>query len=407
MARGTIINRGTKEQPNYSVVIEGTRDPVTGKRRQHWHPGYKLKKEAEQAKTRLLQEIDTGRYVEQSKLNIRVFMDEWLLAIEGTVRHSTWQNYKANVELHVIPDIGGIKVQRLTPANLNALYKKLQAEGKKEPGRKKAVKKDDQPGNGDEKNEKKGLSAKTVRNIHVIIHKALDYAVAHNLVQKNVASLATPPKPARFGENEMKTWEAGELKQFLAAIESNRYYPAYLLAATTGMRRGEVLGLRWEDVDLDRGELSIRQALTSVSYKLQFSQPKTPRSRRCIPLDKWTVAVLKTQKARQAAERLAKGSEYITTGLVFSKEDGSTVHPDQFSHLFNALVKKTQLPRIRLHDVRHTYATLALQHGVHVKVVSERLGHSSVAFTLDVYAHVIPAMKQEAADAVAALVFES
>jgi len=173
------------------------------------------------------------------------------------------------------------------------------------------------------------------------------------------------------------------------------------------MRRGEILGLRWEDVDLDRGEVSVRQALTSFGHKVSFSPPKTRRSRRCIPLDPRTIAVLQTHRAEQAAEKLAKGPEYIETDLVFTQEDGNWVHPDRFSHLFDALVKKTKVPRIRLHDLRHTHATLALQNGVNVKVVSERLGHSSAAFTMDVYQHVLPSMQQEAADAVAAALFGS
>jgi integrase len=240
-----------------------------------------------------------------------------------------------------------------------------------------------------------------------VIHKALDHALIHNLVQKNVANVANPPRPARFGEHEIKTWEAAQLRVFLESIEEHRYYPAYLLASTTGMRRGEVLGLRWKDLDLERGELSVTQTLTSSGYKLRFSPPKTRRSRRCIPLDQRTVASLQAHKVKQAAEKLAKGAEYVGTGLVFTREDGSAYHPDLFSHLFNDLVKKTRLPRIRFHDLRHTYATLALQEDVNVKVVSERLGRSSAAFTMDVYQHVLPSMQQEAADAVAAAVFGS
>jgi len=406
MARGTIINRGTKEKPNYTVIIEGARDPVTGKRRQHWHSGYKNKKEAEQARTKLLHELDTGRYIEQSRLTMRDFMKEWLAAIKPTVRESTWETYEVLVRVHVVPHLGHVTVQRLTPATLNSLYEKLQTEGKK--SQRVVQKRRRVQASGEEtepRGEKNGLSAKTVRNIHIVIHKALDYAVIHNLVQTNVASIANVPKPARFGDHDMKTWDASTLGAFLEGIQEHRYYPAFLLAAMTGMRRGEVLGLRWQDVDLDRGELSVTQSLTSYGYTTRFSSPKTRRSRRHIPLDQKTLAALRVHRASQAAEKLRQGPKYVDTGLVFTQEDGRWVHPDRFSHLFNTLVKKSTLPRIRLHDLRHTYATLSLQAGTPVKIISERLGHSSAAFTMDVYQHVIPAMQQEAADAVATLVF--
>lgn len=147
------------------------------------------------------------------------------------------------------------------------------------------------------------------------------------------------------------------------------------------------------------------QSLTSFGYELKISPPKTRRSRRCIPLDPRTIAVLQVHKARQAAEKLSRGPEYVDNGLVFAREDGTPHHPDRFSHEFDSLVKRSKLPRIRLHDLRHTYATLLLQQGINVKVVSERLGHSSAAFTMDVYQHVLPSMQQEAANAGAAAVF--
>ncbi len=228
MARGTIINRGTKESPNYSVVIEGARDPVTGKRKQYWHSGYGTKTAAEEARTRVLREIDTGRYVEQSKVTMRDFMDEWLTAIKPTVRESTWQTYSLLVRVHIVPNLGNVKVQRLTPATLNSFYNKLQTEGKKSQRTVQKCGTTEKPRKEPkQKEEKKGLSARSVRNIHVVIHKALDYAVVHNLVQKNVAKVANAPRAARFGEHEMKTWEAAQLRVFLESIQENRYYPAY------------------------------------------------------------------------------------------------------------------------------------------------------------------------------------
>jgi integrase len=176
-----------------------------------------------------------------------------------------------------------------------------------------------------------------------------------------------------------------------------------VLAATTGMRRGEVLGLRWKDLDLDAGRLSIRQTLVSVAYEPKLS---TPKSRRSVKIDARTVAVLRSWRKRQLEERLESGSSYEESGLVFTREDGSLIHPDRFTQLFNKYVKHSGLPRIRLHDIRHTYATLALKAGVPSKTVSDRLGHATVAFTLDVYAHAIPEFDEEAADKVASLIFD-
>jgi integrase len=173
--------------------------------------------------------------------------------------------------------------------------------------------------------------------------------------------------------------------------------PAWLLIATTGIRRGELLGLRWTDVDVGQNRIAIRQALLSVSYKLQFSSPKTDRSQRSVALDDTTSAALRRWRFRQLEEKVAWGPAWQDTGLVFSRDDGSLVHPDRFSKQFDSLTASAELPRIRLHDLRHTHASLMLSAGIHPKVVSERLGHSSVKLTLDTYSHVTPVLQEDAA----------
>ncbi|MCE5255000.1 MAG: site-specific integrase [Actinomycetia bacterium] len=385
MSRGTVFNRGTKDRPNYTVIIERGRDPVTGQRRREWYPGFKSKKEAEQARTRLLNDLDNGRYVEPTKLTLKELLDEWLEVTSTAVRASTHQSYEANVRLHIVPAIGGMRVQDLTPTHLNSLYKRLLVHGRAD-------------GKG-------GLRPKTVRNIHICLHRALTYAVRTNLVVRNVASNASPPRQPGFTGKEMRTWSAEQLREFLMSVSQHRYFAAYLLAATTGMRRGEVLGLTWDDVDLDARTVSVRQTLLSINYKVQLSEPKTQRSKRCIALDAYTVAVLKEHRARQEKEHSPGAGQHQGNGFVFTTEEGLPVQPDNFSKLFDTAVKKSGLPRIRFHDLRHTAATLALREGIHPKVVSERLGHSTVSLTLDLYSHAIPALQQEAADRLAALVF--
>ncbi len=184
----------------------------------------------------------------------------------------------------------------------------------------------------------------------------------------------------------------------------DRLFAAFRLLAMTGCRRGEALGLRWQDVDFEHGRIAVRQTMILVDNRPRLSLPKTKRSRRTVPLDAGTLVILRAHRARQAQERLVFGPGYANSHLVFTRQDGTPVNPRGLSDTFNLLIRDTGLPRIRLHDLRHTFATLALQSGAHPKVVSDRLGHSTISFTLDVYSHSIPSMQEEAAESFAALV---
>lgn len=202
-----------------------------------------------------------------------------------------------------------------------------------------------------------------------------------------------------------KTWTAAELARFLAHVRDDRLVAAWRLAAATGMRRGEVLGLAWDAVELDAGLVRVRQTLTSPDYKPTLAQPKTERARRAVALDADTVAALREHRTRQLEERLAAGNAWRNeAALVFTREDGSAIHPQAFSEAFERHVAAAGLPKIPLHGLRHTHATLALQAGVHPKVVSDRLGHYSAAFTLDTYSESIPVLQESAAALVASLV---
>jgi integrase len=203
----------------------------------------------------------------------------------------------------------------------------------------------------------------------------------------------------------MKTWTAEQLRAFLKATADDRLHPLWHVLAMTGMRRGEALGLKWDDVDLEAGRLSVRRALIPSGREVVVSEPKTARGRRSIALDPETVAVLKGQAARQLAAQADWQEGWIDSGYVFTTENGEPLNPEDVTRYFRQAVKKSMLPKIRLHDLRHTHATLALQAGVHPKVVSERLGHANVSITLDTYSHAIPAMQEEAAALIAGLVF--
>jgi len=380
--RGTVIKRGK----SWAVVVEVGRDPNTGKRVRKWHSGYRTKRDAERARIEILSRLDHGTYVSPDRRTVGSYLEgDWLPAVKARLKASTWDSYSRNIRLHISPELGPIPLQALTATRLNEFYASLISEGRRD-------------GNG-------GLAPKTVRYLHGIIRKALADAARWNLLQRNVADQADPPT-IRSTAPEMKTWTADELAQFLDFVSDDQLYAAWVVAATAGLRRGEVLGLRWIDIDLNASRLSVQQTLVSVAYETRFSVPKTARSRRSVSLDATTVAALRAHRKRQLEERMSWGQAYRDSGLVVTREDGTLVHPDRFTQMFDKHVKDAGLPRIRLHDLRHTHATLALGAGVHPKVVSERLGHATVAFTLDVYSHAVPALQEEAADRIAALIFK-
>jgi integrase len=255
--RGSIIKRGT----TYSVVLDLGRGP-DGKRVRRWHSGYRTKKDAERARTELLAQVDQGSYVEPSRLTLAVFLlEQWLPGLAGQVRPTTLHSYRTNLERYVLRRVGHVTLQRLTPAHLNGLYGVLLAAGGK----------DGRP-----------LSARTVQAIHMTVRKALGDATRWGLVARNVAAMASPPKPRRA---DMRTWTAAELRAFLEHVAGERLAALWMLAASTGMRRGELLGLRWTDVDLDLARVAVRQTLVQAGREVVVSEPKTSRGRRSIALD--------------------------------------------------------------------------------------------------------------------------
>ena len=251
---------------------------------------------------------------------------------------------------------------------------------------------------------KTGLSPRTIHHVHTCLHKACKDAVRWGRISRNPVEAADPPSTKGAG-TEMKTWNAKQLKAFLAAPKDDRLSPVYHLLAMTGMRRGEVCGLRWDDVDLEAGRLAVRRALIPYGDGVITSEPKTARGRRSIALDPGTIEALKAQAARQLEDQNEWEGAWVDSGYVFTREDGEPYHPQSISRSFERAVKAAKLPEIRLHDLRHTHATLALRAGIHPKVVSERLGHATIAITLDTYSHAIPAMQEEAATLIAGLVF--
>ncbi len=377
--QGSFVRKRGKFWTAYYYVAD-----TTGQRRQRSKGGFRTKAAANQALNTILADLDKGDYVEPSKLTLGDYLTgRWLPIMRHSLSPTTYDTYERMLGVHVIPRLGSVPLQQLSVDQLDQLYSDLLRDGRHD-------------GTG-------GLSPRSVRAMHSMLHKALKDAERKQLVQRNVADAADAPKQRRH--HEMRTWTAEEVRTFLEGLREHRIHAAYVLSATTGMRRGEVLGLRWRDIDFAGRRLSIQQTLMSVNYELHFGRPKTERSRRSIALDGFTIAVLHAHRHKQADDRLSVSDGFVDRDLAFARPDGGPIHPDYYSQTFNRTVKRLGLPRIRLHDLRHTHATLGLAARVPPKVMSDRLGHATVAFTLDVYTHAIPAMESDAADQVASLIF--
>jgi integrase len=374
-----------ERQPRDSCPACGGRLHETEERRRAIKAGFHSRKEAQAAMAKVMVSVEQRSYVAPSKTSVREYLSkEWLPAICSTVRPTTYRSYEQHVQFHITPHIGSLKLEKVNGATLNALYAKLACQGKRDGQR--------------------GLSPRTVHHVHACLHRAFRDAVRWGRLFRNPVDAADPPRVAGPGSREMKTWSAVQVRAFLTATKDDRLYPLWRLFCLTGMRRGEVLGVKWEDLDLAAGRLSVRRALIPLGGEVIVSEPKTARGRRSIALDDETVEVLEAQASRQLEEQQAFGEGWTDSGYLCTKEDGEPYHPEVVSRYFRQAVKKAMLPMIRPHDLRHTHATLALQAGIHPKVVSERLGHANIAITLDTYSHAIPALQEEAAERIAELV---
>lgn len=314
-------------------------------------------------------------------MKVGAFLDEWLASQQGRLKASTHHSYVITSK-RIRSGLGHVQVQSLTPTQIESFYSDLLDHGRADGT---------------------GLSPKTVRNTHTVLRKALSDAQRLGLVYRNAADAARGPSVER---PEFRVWSSDELRQFFATAESDRLGAAFVMLATTGLRRGEVLGVRWRDLDLDARTLSVVQTITNVDGKLVFGKPKTSKSVRLISIDERTASLIRQHRRSQREEQIAMGPDWGNDGdLAFTDEAGDPIRPEWFSKEFGRLVATSGVPRIRLHDVRHTYATIALKTGIPAKVVSEHLGHSTIAITLDLYSHVTPGIDRDATDRISAAMF--
>jgi integrase len=303
---------------------------------------------------------------------VGAFLLTWLGAIDGTIRRSTYLRYETNVRMHLVPALGRHKLADLGPEHLVALY---------------AAKR------------KEGLAPRTVKYLHATMRRALALGVKWGSVSRNVAAAVDPPKVPRV---EITPPSAEQVARLLDTAEANgdRLAPLWTVAAFTGCREGELLGLRWEDLDPAAGTLSIRRSLSDARGGAPtFDEPKTPRSRRTIRLSPDALAALRVQRDRQGWDRQKLGDDYTDYGLVFASGLGTPLLKRNVIRAFKAALARAELPRsIRIHDLRHAHATIMRKAGADMKTVSERLGHSSIAITADLYTHAVAGPDADAAE---------
>ena len=368
MARGSVSRRSG----GWCFRLDAGVDAVTGHRRQTSRQGFATKREAVAALNTALTEVSatTPEATGAGGVAMRDYLAEWLEAQRPYLRASTLHGYRIAVG-RIVSRVGDTNLGSLTPVHVQGLQTDLLASGGRE-GR--------------------PLAEKTVANTHVVLHKAMADAVRLGLLDHNVVAAVDPPRVPR---PQLSVWTVDQLRDFLTVASSHRLSAAFVLLATTGMRRSEVLGLRWSDIDFDDRSVSIVRTLTVVAGRPVVTAPRTTASRRLVYLDSSTVDALRSHRDASTVTR----DDYL-----FQSGDGQPVNPASFSNTFDRLVARSELPRIRLHDLRHTYATLALRLGTNPVLLSERLGHTSIAVTIDRYSHVIPSIDRHAADVVAQLI---
>ncbi len=371
--RGSIVKR---YKNSYTIILELGNDPVTGKRKQQWVSVKGTKKEAEKKLSELLHQLDIGTFIKPNKITLAEFMERWLkdYAWPGLAPR-TAEGYEHIIRRHLIPGLGKTVLTQLKPEQLQRYYSEKLASGRCDG--------------------KSGLSPKTVRHHHVTLHDALQSAVKWGLLSRNPADAVDAP---RFQRPEMHTLSEDEMHVFLEAAKATLYYELFYTALYTGMRRSELLALRWLDVDLLLCQVSVTRSLHHLrDGSFVFRQPKTAKDRRMVALPPSASLLLKQHKEQQIAQRMVLGTTLEEDDLVFCQEDGKPLLPDTVTHAWVKLVRRTGLKHIRFHDARHTHASLMLKQGIHPKIVQERWGHASIQITLDTYSHVAPGLQEAAA----------
>ncbi|MGH9033192.1 MAG: tyrosine-type recombinase/integrase [Acidimicrobiia bacterium] len=378
--RGRIYRHHGSRGATWRFIVDLAPDPATGRRRQQRGSGFRTRKEAEAALNELLASNRAAAPAKAGRQTVREFLEEWLVANKPpTLSPTTWRGYVDLARKRVIPRIGAVRLDALTPKVLRDLYTDLRENGT---GR-----------NG-------GLAPQSVKNTYTFVNRALEDAVRMRILKENPNRLAPRPKVPK---TEADVWSPEEASAFLARSTDDPLWPAWLLLLTTGMRRGEIVGLRWRDVDFEDGRVIVRQNVVAAGYDVHAKDPKTTGSRRTVALDAVTVDSLRQHRRRVEQLMEALGGTLESTTRVFLSEVGEELHPQSFTYRFRKAAERAGLRPISIRDGRHTSATIALAAKTHPKIVSERLGHADIRITLDTYSHVMEDLQREAAENISAL----
>ena len=345
-------------------------DPATGKQVIKSVLG-KTQAEVKEKLKKAMDDVQKVNFTKTGKYTVGTWMDEWFENVAKIkVRASSHQTYRGYIDNHIEPNIGNIPIEKLTTMDLQKFYRKLLTKGRIE-----RIESKDQP---------KGLSAKTVRNINQVISSAMDLAVAQRIIPANPTNACALPQ---IEHQEMQTIPAEQLQAFLQEAKATGVYEMYYIELATGLRRGELLGLKWQDIDWKNGIIKVRRQVARVDGQIKEAPLKTKNSYRTVTISQQAIEVLKAQKKK------------TNDTYVFPSPNGGPISPDSVNNMLKRVLERAGIPKVRFHDLRHTFATIALQNGVDIKTVSGMLGHFSAGFTLDTYAHVTTAAQKEAAQA--------
>jgi integrase len=365
-----------ERSPGHWAIILDVPDPQTGKRRRKWHSFKGTKREAQVESARLIATLQGGGYLEPSKTTLAQFFDRWLEHMKSQISPKSHSRYCELARKNLAPLLGSIALTKLRPAAISAAYSKALTEGRRDRGG--------------------GLSPQTVTHMHRVLKQALGQAVKWELLARNPADAVDPPKTDR---GLMQTYDLDQTAELIEAMRPTRMFVPTLLAVLCGMRRGEVAALRWQNVDLVAGRLAVLESAEQVGSKVRYKSPKNGKGR-TLALSASLVEELRAHRVRQAQELLKVGIRLSDETFVVAQADGTPLQPDTITQDWVRKLADTSLPRIRFHDLRHAHATHLLGSGVHPKVASERLGHSKIGITLDLYSHVMPGMQEDAAERV-------
>lgn len=366
--RGSIRERS----PGRWAVILDLRDPETGKRKRKWHSFAGTKREAQKECARLITEMEGGSYLEPSKTTVADLLGRWLDHAKAQVSPRTHERYTEIVRKNIIPALGAVLLTKLRPMQISEAYTKALATGRRD-------------GQG-------GLAPTTVVYMHRLLKQALAQAVRWELLIRNPADAVDPPKVER---DAVSTFDLDQTAELLDGLKGSRLLLPVMLGVLCGLRRGEIIALRWRNVDLTNGRLAIVESAEQTKVGIRYKPPKSGKGR-TVALPSMMLEQLRSHRLQQAQEFLRLGTRPTEATFVYTQEDGEPLQPRSLTQAWRKLAAGGSLPRIRFHDLRHAHATHMLARGVHPKVASERLGHSRVGITLDLYSHVLPGMQEDA-----------